>query len=105
MIRELAQQTGLLLMSAAMDSECEMIAGPKDSKNPLRAANWWGSDLSPVYYDKQKVLIDRPRLRGKDNKEIPLATLQALRDPRGMRISVMKNMVLPPIKNGPTSPI
>ena len=93
-IKELAQQTGLLLMSAAMDSECEMIAGPKGSKNPLRSANWWGSDLSPVYYDKQKVLIERPRLRGKDNKEIPLATLQALRDPRGMRSSVMKNMVL-----------
>ena len=93
-IRELAQEAGLLLMSAAMDSECEIIAGPKDSKNPLRAANWWGSDLSPVYYDKQKVLIDRPRLRGKDNKEIPLATLQAFRDPKGMRSSVMKNMVL-----------
>lgn len=93
-IRELAQQTGLLLMSAAMDSECEVIAGAKDSKNPLRAANWWGSDLSPVYYDKQKVLIDRPRLRGKDNKEIALATFQALRDPKGMRSSVMKNMVL-----------
>jgi hypothetical protein len=93
-IRELAQQTGLLLMSAAMHSECEMLAGLKDSKNPLRAANWWGRDLSPVYYDKQKVRIDRPRLRGKDNKEIPLATLQAFRDPRGMRSSVMKNMVL-----------
>ncbi len=26
-IRELAQEAGLLLMSAAMDSECEMIAG------------------------------------------------------------------------------
>jgi len=93
-IRELAQDTGLLLMSAAMDSECERIAGAKDSKNPLRAANWWGSDLSPVYYDKQKVLIDRPRLRGRDNKEIPLATFQAFRDPRGMRNSIMKNMVL-----------
>ncbi len=93
-IRELAQEAGLLLMSAAMDSECERIAGSKDSKNPLRAANWWGSDLSPVYYDKQKVLIDRPRLRGKDNKEIPLATFQAFRDPKGMRSSVMKNMVL-----------
>src|SRR5208337_3149962 len=93
-IRELAQEAGLLLMSAAMDSECERITGSKDSKNPLRAANWWGSDLSPVYYDKQKVLIDRPRLRGKDNKEIALATFQAFRDPKGMRSSVMKNMVL-----------
>ncbi len=92
-IRELAQEAGLLLMSAAMDSECEMVAGSKDSKNPLRVANWWGSDLSPVYYDKQKVLIDRPRLRGKD-KEIPLATFQSFRNPKGMRSSVMKNMVL-----------
>ena len=93
-IREVAQQAGLLLMSAAMDSECERIAGPKGSKNPLREANWWGSDISPVYYDRQKVLIDRPRLRGKDNKEIALATFQSFRDPKGMRNSVMKNMVL-----------
>lgn len=93
-IRELAQEAGLLLMSAAMDSECEMVAGPKDSKGPLRTANWWGSDLSPVYYDKQKVLIERPRLRSRDNKEIPLSTFQAFRNPRGMRNSIMKNMVL-----------
>lgn len=93
-IKGLAQEAGLLLMLATMDSECEMIAGPKDSKNPLRAANWWGSNLSPVYYDRQKVLIERPRLRGKDNKEIPLGTFQAFRDPRGMRNTVMKNMVL-----------
>ena len=93
-IREVAQEAGLLLMSAAMDSECEMIAGAKDSKNPLRAANWWGSDLSPVYYDGQKVVIERPRLRGKNNKEIPLATFQSLRDPNGMRSSIMKKMVL-----------
>lgn len=93
-IRDFAQEAGLLLMSAAMNAECAMIAGPKNSKNPLRAANWWGSDFSPVYYDKQKVLIDRPRLRGKNNKEIPLTTFEAFRDPKGIRSSVMKNMVL-----------
>jgi putative transposase len=93
-IRDLAQEAGLLLMSAAMDAECEIVAGTKDAKNPLRAANWWGSDLSPAYYDKQKVLIERPRLRGKDNKEIPLATFQAFRNPRGIRNSIIKNMVL-----------
>ncbi len=42
-IRALSQEAGLLLMSAAMRSECEKIAGTKDSKNPLRRANWWGS--------------------------------------------------------------
>ncbi len=93
-IRELSQEAGLLLMSAAMQSECKRIAGPKGSKNPLRRANWWGSDLSPVYYDRQKVLIERPRLRGKDNREIPLKTYMALKNPRGMRGSVAKNMIL-----------
>ncbi len=94
LIREMAQETGILLMLAAMDSEGVRIAGPKNSKNPLRTANWWGSDLRPVYYDKQEVIIDRPRLRGKDKKEMPLATYEAFRDPKGMRESVLKNMVL-----------
>jgi len=94
LIREMAQETGILLMLAAMNSECMRIAGPKHSKNPLRMANWWGSDLRPVYYDKQEVIIDRPRLRGKDKKEIPLATYEAFRDPQGMRESVLKNMIL-----------
>jgi len=93
-IRSLAQEAGLLLMSAAMTAECETIAGPKDAKNPFRMAYWWGSDLSPVYYDKQKVLMERPRLRGKDNKEIPLETFEAFRNPKGVRSSIMKNMIL-----------
>lgn len=94
LIRDMAQETGILLMLAAMNSECVRIAGPKHSKNPLRVANWWGNDLRPVYYDKQEVIVERPRLRGKDKKEIPLATYEAFRDPQGMRESVLKNMVL-----------
>jgi hypothetical protein len=94
LIRELAQETGILLMLAVMNGEGVRIAGPKHSKNPLRMANWWGSDLLPVYYDKQEVIIERPRLRGKDKKEIPLATYEAFRDPQGMREAVLKNMVL-----------
>ena len=93
-IRDLAQEAGMLLMSAAMVAECETIAGPKNMKNPLRTANWWGEELSPVYYDKQKVLIARPRARGKDNKEISLATFEAFRNPRSMRSTVMKDMLL-----------
>jgi len=93
-IGELAQEAGLLLMSAAMEAECEKIAGLKNSRNLLRAANWWGGDLRPVYYDRQQVIIERPRVRGRDNKEIPLATYEAFRNPKGMRSSVMKDMIL-----------
>jgi len=94
LIREMGQETGIMLMLAAMNSECVRIAGPKHSKNPFRAATWWGSDLRAVYYDNQEVIIDRPRLRSKDKKEIPLATYEAFRDPQGMRESVLKNMIL-----------
>lgn len=94
LIGELAQETGILLMSAAMESECSRIAGPKNSKNPLRTANWWGSDLRPVYYEGQQVIMERPRVRGKDNKEIPLSTYEAFRDPGGMKKAVLKNMIL-----------
>jgi len=93
-IKELSQEAGLLLMTAAMRSECERIAGYKNSKNPLRTINWWGSELSPVYYDKQKVLIERPRLRSKDHKEIHLSTYKAFKEPKSMRNSVMKNLIL-----------
>lgn len=45
---------------AVLESECERIAGVKNSKNPMRQANWWGSQLGAIYYGKQKVLITVP---------------------------------------------
>lgn len=59
-VEGLSQEVGLMLIWAVIESECEKIAGQKNTKNPLRAANWWGSQLSPVYYVGQKALIDRP---------------------------------------------
>lgn len=93
-VEGLSQEVGLMLVGAVIESECEKIAGEKNAKNPLRTANWWGSQLSPVYYDRRKVLIDRPRLRGMDNKEIQLNTYRAFQNSRKMKQSVLKQMVL-----------
>jgi len=93
-VEELSQEVGLMLVSAVIESEYERIAGKKDAKNPLRTANWWGCQLSPIYYNAQKVLIDRPRLRWKDNKEIQLSTYKAFQNPKRMKQTVMKQMVL-----------
>jgi putative transposase len=93
-VETLSREAGLMVVSALLEDECERIAGKKNSRDPQRTANWWGGDLRPVYFDKQKVVIERPRLRGKDGHEVPLRTYEAFRDPRGMRGSVMKNMVL-----------
>lgn len=93
-VERLSHEVGLMLVLAVIESECERIAGTKDSKNPLRTANWWGSQPGFIYYGKQKVLIDRPRLRSKDNKEIHLSTYKAFQNPKGMNGSVMKQMIL-----------
>ncbi len=93
-VEELSQEVGLMLISAVIESECEKKAGKKNVRDPQRAANWWGSQFGPIYYNGQKVLIDRPRVRGRDNKEIQLSTYNAFQSPKKMKQSVMKNMVL-----------
>ncbi|MBI3377859.1 MAG: hypothetical protein HY035_05585 [Nitrospirae bacterium] len=40
-VEGLSQEVGLMLIWAGIKSECEKIAGRKDTKNPLRTANWW----------------------------------------------------------------
>jgi transposase-like protein len=93
-IEQMSREVGLTLMTAAMQAEGLKIAGPKGAKNPGRTANWWGSDLGSVCYDGQKMLIEHPRLRGKDSKEIPLKTYKAFQSPAGMRDLVSRRMVL-----------
>lgn len=93
-VESISREAGLMVVSALLEDECERIAGKKNSRDSLRTAHWWGSEVGPIYYDDRKVLIDRPRLRSKDNKEIPLRTYKEFRNPRGMKGSVMKNMVL-----------
>ena len=93
-IEEIGRKIGLMVLSAVIESEAEQKAGKKNEKNPHRSANWWGSQIGPIYYDGQKVLIDRPRIRSKENKELALETYIALQNPRKMRKTVLKDMVL-----------
>lgn len=93
-IEKIGREIGLMVISAVIESEAEQKAGKKNEKNPHRSANWWGSQIGPIYYDGQKVLIDRPRIRSKENKELALETYIALQNPRKMRKTVLKDMVL-----------
>ena len=96
-VEGLSQEVGLMLVGAVIKSKCVTIAGQKDIKNPMRTANWWGSQLGPIYYDGQKVLIDRPRLRSKDNLEVELNTYRAFQSPKRMRQSVARQDNIRPV--------
>lgn len=93
-IEKMSREVGLMLMSAVMETEGQKIAGKKGMKNPERSAHWWGSELGSVCYDGQKILIDHPRLRSKDNKEIPLSSYKAFQSAKGMSSLMTKRMVL-----------
>lgn len=93
-IERMSREVGLEIMFAAMQDEGQGIAGRKGTKDPERTANWWGSDLGSVCYDGQKHLIEHPRLRGRDNKEIPLQTYKAFQRPDGMRDLISRRLVL-----------
>lgn len=93
-VEELSREAGLLLISAVLSSECERIAGKKHSRNPGRTANWHGSEAGSVYFDGQKVNIERPRVRSTKGGEIPLVTYESLKSSSGMKDSVLRKMIL-----------
>lgn len=93
-VEEIGREIGLMVISAVIESEAARKAGKKNTKNPHREAHWWGSQIGPIYYEGQKVLIEHPRIRSKGNAEIPLDTYKAFQDPRRMRKSLLKEMVV-----------
>lgn len=93
-VEEIGREVGLMIISAVIESEAERKAGKKNIKNPDREANWWGGQIGPIYYEGQKVLIEHPRIRSKENKEIPLKTYNAFQNPRRMRGLLMKDMIV-----------
>jgi transposase-like protein len=71
-IENMASQVGLLLMKGLIDQEVEQIAGQRYTHCPDRPAHRWGKEQGHVLFSGRKVAIERPRVRGKNGREIPL---------------------------------
>jgi len=71
-IENMASQVGLLLMKGLIDQEVEQIAGQRYAHCPDRQAHRWGKEEGHVVFSGRKVAIERPRVRGKNGREIPL---------------------------------
>lgn len=71
-IENMASQVGLLLMKGLIDQEVEQIAGQRYAHCPDRAVHRWGKEQGHVVFSGRKVPMERPRVRGKNGREIPL---------------------------------
>ena len=65
---------GIEAMEALLEEEAMSICGRRHGRDAERAVYRWGATESPVGFHGGKVGVRRPRLRGKDGGEVPLAS-------------------------------
>ena len=65
-------------MEALLEDEATSICGRRHGRDAERAVYRWGTAVSPVGFHGGKVGVRRPRLRGKDGGEVPLASFADL---------------------------
>ena len=72
-IEAFAAQLGLTIIQRVMEAEIEQKVGPWGGQKTHRH----GHQPGYVIYAGRKVSLERPRLRSREDKEVPLASYQA----------------------------
>jgi len=71
-IEETASQAGLLMMKAMIDDEVSQLVGPRYAHDQQRQAFRWGKEEGHVIFAGHKAAIEKPRVRSKEGREVPL---------------------------------
>ena len=73
---DLLRGVGRVFIETVMEAEVEQLAGKRSQPNPQRDIYRWGSEEGYCLIDGQRVPIQRPRLRSRTKKEIPLGSYE-----------------------------
>ena len=65
---------GIETLGAMMEADAEVACGPRHSRSEDRRGHRWGRTPGKIGFHAGKVAIERPRVRGLDGKELPLAS-------------------------------
>jgi putative transposase len=96
-------RTGLLSFVHAMgraaldelfEREADRVAGPKGKHVADRRANRWGTTKTPLPFGGRDIVVERPRVRGKDGREIALPIIDELRRRDPLPERVVEQIVL-----------
>jgi len=90
------QQVGMLAFRELLQSEAEMIAGPKGKHQGQRTHHHWGTAPTPLPFGGRHVVVQRPRVRrkGKGGKEVELPSVAAAREADPMSSHVAEQIVV-----------
>ena len=75
-VGELIRQAGLQLLDLMMQAEVEELAGRRSERQPGRAATRWGSERGYCVVMRQKVAVQRPRVRNSEGREVRLGSYE-----------------------------
>src|SRR5713101_1127862 len=87
-IEAFAAELGLTLIQRVMEAEIQQKLGPWGGQSMHRH----GHQLGYVIYGGRKVTLERPRLRSRENKEVPLASYQAFQKDGKMQQAVARQL-------------
>ena len=74
---ELLRHVGKIFVESVLEAEVEQVAGQRSKPDPSREAYRWGTKRGYVVIDGQKVPIEKPRVRNRqNNREIPLGSYE-----------------------------
>lgn len=92
-LMKLALRSFTELAEGVMDREVTALVGPKNRANAEREMVRWGSERGYCVVGGQKVPLDRPRVRDKQRREVPLGSYELLQRASLMEESVWRKMM------------
>src|ERR1700687_34480 len=76
---------GIETLGAMMEADAELACGPRHSRSEDRRGHRWRRTAGKIGFHAGKVAIERPRVRGLDGKELPLASWEHALDEDWLR--------------------
>ena len=73
---DLLRGIGKIFIENVMEAEVEQLAGKRSQPNPQRNIYRWGIEDGYCVIDGQRVPIQRPRLRSRTKREVPLGSYE-----------------------------
>ena len=73
---DLLRGVGKIFIETVMEAEVEQLAGKRSQPNPQRNIYRWGVEDGYCIIDGQRVPIERPRLRSRTKREVPLGSYE-----------------------------
>jgi putative transposase len=94
-VGELIRQAGLQLMQLMMEEEVRALVGERSRPQPERQLNRWGSEQGYCIAMGQKVPIERPRVRNREEgKEVCLGTYELFHRGEPLTETVWEKLML-----------